>query len=355
LTVAGLSSTSAVTITGTVTITGVATVAGLSTSGTITSSASVYATSFITASDAALKVIVAPLEARAADLFALRGLSFHYRRRPDGTVSADGQPDLNRTHFGFLAQEVEGPFPELVGRSPSTGLRDVAYQAFVPLLVEGLKGHRRELSALKTQVAAGSDAQERAILGLSERLDAILTVASFLQLPPPPVSVVSSDVGVGSLRAGRSLFEGNAGSATASAHNINIEGLAATSSVTSHYDLEKDSSATVATSMVATAPSAIATVFTATGEEVDAGKTMPQHLNFLGTIGDTSSARRQSYGNDSQNAITELRDEVATLRHDLVAAEARFEFDLKLQGKFIEGLHLAMKEIQAAVGKNLRM
>jgi hypothetical protein len=54
-----------------------------------------------------------------------------------GEISRNGEPDMNTTHFGFIAQEVEVPFPELVGVG-SDGMRRVAYSAFVPLINEGM-------------------------------------------------------------------------------------------------------------------------------------------------------------------------------------------------------------------------
>jgi hypothetical protein len=112
----------------------------------VTVSGTVSATSYENPSDRRLKTNVAPLEARSRHLFSLNGVSFNYKKRPDGTVHQDGAVDVNATHFGFIAQEVEGRFPELVGRSPD-GMRSVQYSAFVPLIVEGMKTLRSDLAA----------------------------------------------------------------------------------------------------------------------------------------------------------------------------------------------------------------
>ena len=64
------------------------------------------------------------------------------KERPGGKGLARGSSN-NATYFGFIAQDVEGRYPELVGRG-SDGMRSVQYSAFVPLIIEGMKGQKRE-------------------------------------------------------------------------------------------------------------------------------------------------------------------------------------------------------------------
>jgi hypothetical protein len=175
-------------------------VSGIYSSATVTVNGDVYATSLSTPSDRRLKANLLPLEARARHIFALNGVSFNYKRRPDGAVAQDGAVDVNRTHFGFIAQDVEGPFPELVGVSAGTGLRSVQYGAFVPLLVEGLKG-------LKVEGDGARRSLERSLDALSRRLD---------RLEPTT---------------------GSAGGASGRARVISVKGLTATGAVTAHHDL----------------------------------------------------------------------------------------------------------------------
>jgi hypothetical protein len=314
-------------------------VAGLASSGTVTSASSVYATSFVTASDAALKANLAPLAARAGDLFALRGLSFHYKRRPDGTVAADGVPDLNRTHFGFLAQDVEGPFPELVGRSHATGLRDVAYQAFVPLLVEGLKGHRRELSALRTQVTAGDDSQLKAIAGLTLRLDALLSASAAasslavtsLALSPP----AASRAGFGGL-----LMSGAAGAATASARTIRVEGLTAAGAVSAQRDLVLD--------MAIGAAAAALSAEVQPQEVLDEGRAGGPF--FSGQM----DSNEQASLHPKHDQLAELVAEVARLGHRLEAAEAKLADQGAAFTRRIEALEAAARPAWAAGPRETR-
>jgi len=183
LTVAGIASTATITGSGFSSVisvgsitasAGTLTVAGITTTGaitgttmslseTVTSSSAMYATAFITPSDRRLKANVASLDMRAKDIFRLNGVSFNYKRRRLpvlseggdssrlGEVARDGVVDLNVTHFGFIAQEVELDFPELVDRS-ADGTRHVVYDGFLPLFLEGMKGQREELTALRRRV-----------------------------------------------------------------------------------------------------------------------------------------------------------------------------------------------------------
>lgn len=59
----------------------------------------------------------------------LNGVSFQWRHD-----SGFG----HETHFGFIAQEVESVFPEIV-REDSLGVRSLQLEAIAPLLLEAVK------------------------------------------------------------------------------------------------------------------------------------------------------------------------------------------------------------------------
>jgi hypothetical protein len=167
----------------------------------------VYATTFANPSDRRLKANVLSLDARAQHIFSLNGVSFNYKRRQsDGAVSADGAVEANATtHFGFIAQDVEGNFPELVGRA-SDGMRSVQYSAFVPLIIEGMKGQRAEAAA-----------QRAAVDVLRARVETMARARD--------------DSSTESDRAMRGVF------AAAAAQNfVSVKGLTGTGAVTAHLD-----------------------------------------------------------------------------------------------------------------------
>ena len=160
---AGVESTAAVTAATTIygagvhssaAITGTSTLfsAGLESSAAITAATSIYAasmtssgsiaaTSYSTTSDARYKTNVTSLEHRANRLLELKGVSFRWR---------DETHFDNETHFGFIAQDVEDVFPEIV-RENSQGMRSLQIDAVGPLLVEALRLLQRRVTILKEE------------------------------------------------------------------------------------------------------------------------------------------------------------------------------------------------------------
>tara|TARA_B110001454_G_scaffold16145_2_gene14622 strand:+ start:36172 stop:37293 length:1122 start_codon:yes stop_codon:yes gene_type:complete len=79
-----------------------------------------------TISDKKLKQNMQPLVIKPKDLMTLNGYSFQWK---------EGQ----RKDIGFVAQEVESIFPEVVSSDEGTGIKRVDYQALLPILLEATK------------------------------------------------------------------------------------------------------------------------------------------------------------------------------------------------------------------------
>jgi len=94
-------------------------------------------------SDARLKRAITPLQNSLAKIRQLNG--YHYYWRADANRSDDLQ-------IGFLAQEVEALFPELVA-TDNDGIKSVAYQNLIPVLVEAIKELSFENAQLKGENA----------------------------------------------------------------------------------------------------------------------------------------------------------------------------------------------------------
>lgn len=78
----------------------------------------------------------------------LRGIFFEWKR--------DEYPDKGfqeGTQVGFIAQEVEAVFPEVV-KTDQDGYMSVDYAKMTTLLVEAIKAQQKEIEALKAGVAA---------------------------------------------------------------------------------------------------------------------------------------------------------------------------------------------------------
>ncbi|MCB0378411.1 MAG: tail fiber domain-containing protein, partial [Bdellovibrionales bacterium] len=94
--------------------------------GTLNVAGAVTAPSFISTSDARLKMNVETLDGALGAVSKLRGVSFDWIK--------NGEPEI-----GFIAQEVEEIFPELVVTDPETGIKAVKYSNIVAPLVEATK------------------------------------------------------------------------------------------------------------------------------------------------------------------------------------------------------------------------
>ena len=120
--------------------------AGLSSSAVVTVSGAIKATSFETTSDARLKQNITALSSeRLRNLLSVQGVSFQWRREqfPERNFG-------NETMFGFLAQDVEKYFPEIVRRD-ADGWRRIQGGAFEPLLMEGIRFHDRRIARLEEE------------------------------------------------------------------------------------------------------------------------------------------------------------------------------------------------------------
>lgn len=70
-----------------------------------------------------------------------------HRRKGD----VDGEPTKGRRQIGFIAQDVELHFPQLV-HADEHEFKGVFYARFVPLLVEGLKAQEKRIEEMERRV-----------------------------------------------------------------------------------------------------------------------------------------------------------------------------------------------------------
>ncbi|MBG8556332.1 tail fiber domain-containing protein [Hymenobacter guriensis] len=94
-------------------------------------------------SDARLKTDVRPIRNALAGVQALQGRRYRFRagQGPQGE------------QVGFIAQELEQVYPELVS-TDKDGLKAVNYAQLTPILVEALKEQQRQLEQLRTELSA---------------------------------------------------------------------------------------------------------------------------------------------------------------------------------------------------------
>lgn len=106
----------------------------------------VRAAAFVTASDSRLKQNITSLGNTLEQVASLRAVRYDLKSE---SVSAPGKG----RHIGFIAQEIEKPFPEVVV-TDANGMRAVSYDKLTPILVEAVKELRAENERLAARLAA---------------------------------------------------------------------------------------------------------------------------------------------------------------------------------------------------------
>lgn len=96
-------------------------------------------------SDARLKEDIEPLGTSLEALLQLRGVSFKWK--------SSGAKGVR--NFGFIAQEVEKVFPDLV-QDDAQGYKSLSYPSLIPVLVEAVRElddrHRKEINELQSRL-----------------------------------------------------------------------------------------------------------------------------------------------------------------------------------------------------------
>ncbi|EQC50385.1 endosialidase chaperone [Bacteriovorax sp. BSW11_IV] len=128
----------------------------------------VKATSYLTTSDRRLKKNIHPIDSALDKVLRLRGVSFVWKKN-----------DLKT--YGFIAQEVEEIFPELVVTDETSGYKAVKYANLVAPVVEAVKelndkveGYERKIASLEEEnevLKEKIELQNKAMQSILERLD----------------------------------------------------------------------------------------------------------------------------------------------------------------------------------------
>ena len=111
-------------------------------------SGKVYSNGVALTSDVRYKKNILTLENSLKNLLNLRGVTYDFDREK---WTAKNFPEGKQ--IGFIAQEVERIFPELV-LTDANGYKSVLYQNAVPILVEGMKAQQKQIDAQKREIEA---------------------------------------------------------------------------------------------------------------------------------------------------------------------------------------------------------
>ncbi len=99
----------------------------------------IRATSFLYSSDISLKNNIEIIPNALDKILQLNGVKFNWKEN-------------NRQDMGFIAQDVEKVFPELVRTSNVSNLKSVEYGNLVAPLVEAIKEQQKQIEALRAEI-----------------------------------------------------------------------------------------------------------------------------------------------------------------------------------------------------------
>ena len=125
-----------------------------------------YTGSWNNLSDRRLKRDVVPLVDALDKVLQLRGVSFSWRREEFPQKRLNAGPQI-----GFIAQEVEEIYPELVFTDPE-GYKSLDYSKLTPILTEAIKEQQAQIEELKAALA-DRDARQAEVETFAARLTAL--------------------------------------------------------------------------------------------------------------------------------------------------------------------------------------
>lgn len=114
----------------------------------------VEASGYTTTSDASVKENILPVENALSKILQLNGVTYNYIQQGlqlnaiANTVISTTPP---KRQMGLIAQEVELIVPEVV-QTNEKGLKGIAYQNLISLLIEGMKEQQQQIITLQQQI-----------------------------------------------------------------------------------------------------------------------------------------------------------------------------------------------------------
>lgn len=98
-------------------------------------------------SDSRIKQNVSKIKNPIKSLSEISGVSFDYI--DSFTFAQRKSPSIE---YGFIAQEVEKVFPEIVSYDEDAELKTISYISFIPIMVEAIKEQQQEIENLKNDI-----------------------------------------------------------------------------------------------------------------------------------------------------------------------------------------------------------
>lgn len=113
----------------------------------------IWSDAYTNTSDERIKENIHKIETPMSKITKLNGVQYDIKKSHVSDSAAQlrkGKRDSRKDNIGFLAQDMQKVFPELVLEQDSTGLLGINYIGLIPVLVEALKEQETRISGLET-------------------------------------------------------------------------------------------------------------------------------------------------------------------------------------------------------------
>jgi hypothetical protein len=114
----------------------------------------VWSTWFTTTSDERVKENIVSLQSSLQKIKRLRAVQYNIKKEYVSDNAMKSKSDLRKSNIGFLAQDVQKVFPDLVTQSDSAGLYGINYMEFIPIIIDAMKEQSKTIDSLKAQTSA---------------------------------------------------------------------------------------------------------------------------------------------------------------------------------------------------------
>jgi len=114
----------------------------------------VWATWFTTTSDERVKENIVSLQSSLQKIKRLRAVQYNIKKEYVSDIAMKSKSDLRKSNIGFIAQDVQKIFPDLVTQSDSVGLYGINYMEFIPIIIDAMKEQSKTIDSLKAQTSA---------------------------------------------------------------------------------------------------------------------------------------------------------------------------------------------------------
>lgn len=102
-------------------------------------------------SDLRFKRDIKDLSNSLLSLKQMKGVSYNFSEQKDSLYASLSKDGSTKRHFGFIAQDFQKIFPDLVYEDKS-GYLSIDYVAVIPVLVEAIKEQQAQIEELKKQI-----------------------------------------------------------------------------------------------------------------------------------------------------------------------------------------------------------